>query len=323
MIAVVFPVFAFFAASLLASVLGIVASRAVEEVNLTHAAQLLGQDGHDWAMIRANGSRIELSGTAPNHSARSSAVSGLQAAFGRQSVRDSTRVRLPAAGPSALALPQPKLWLIKSHDSIVLFGAVASERERKTLIDTIDENFPQSTVQDMTRVSSSRFPADWNTVFEFGSKAFLAEGTVSVELTAGQIAVTVLAETEEHGQQLRSQLQEMSRANLAVDVTVETLPAPASPLTGDFTATATNETDVAQAKLGDFLTISSGANGFLEFASKRCRAARRGRRRSGRRPAPAIPTSHRPTIARRGSATHRRTATDCRGLPPARLRASC
>ena len=266
MIAVIYPVFAFIAASLLASVLGIAASLVLEDANLTHAAELLDQGGHDWALIRASGSQIELSGTAPDPIARSSAISEMREAFGRYSVLDSTAAGLTAAAPPMLDLPQPKLWLIRSQTDVVLIGVVASENERRVLIDAVDENHPHSKVRDMVRVSSNRFPPGWRRAFEFAARAFLAAGTVSVELTADKVAVSVVAETAEHGRQLRDRLDLLTPANLAVDIAVALSPSPAKPPKRDFAAPAENETDAAPVTVGEFLKISKGANGFLEFA---------------------------------------------------------
>ena len=265
MIVVIFPVFAFIAASLLASLLGIVTAHILENANLTHAAELLDQSGHDWALIRASGTQIELSGNAPDPLARSSAMSKLREAFGQHSVLDSTAAGQSAQAPSMFDLPQPRLWLTKSQTDVVLFGVVASESERQALIGAIDENHPHSTVQDMVRVSTSRFPPGWNRVVEFGTRAFSAADTTSVELTAEKVMVTVLAETAEHGQQLRNQLEEQAPGNIDVEISVVLSPSPARPHTRDFAAPAKNETDAAPVRPGRFLKISSGDNGFLEF----------------------------------------------------------
>ncbi len=222
MLAALFPFIAFLNASLLAVTLALAGARAVEDANLAAAADLLGQNGHDWALPRASGLTVEISGTAPDASAQKAALADLRNQFGPESVLDATRVspEVPAVGP------EPLVRLQRSGGSVILFGAVAGEDDRDWLIGAAEKALPDKISQIMLQPLPESSPPGWKEALEFAIRAIALPQVSLVEADHGNVSVTALTESEQTGQLLIQRLDADKPDKLAVTYKLSSVPPP-------------------------------------------------------------------------------------------------
>lgn len=135
MLIVIFPFLAFLGATLLSAVLGLTAVLTLESANLRKAAQLLQQGGYEWPLLRADGTMIQIAGSAPNQEERKGALLLLEDEFAPKLILNRIAIK------SAEAF-SPLIRIQKSGNSIVLFGTIVGAETAQRVKNAAEEAFP-------------------------------------------------------------------------------------------------------------------------------------------------------------------------------------
>lgn len=199
-----------FAAFALAGVLAVVFSLAlsgvIERINTRELNMAFSAGGLGWVGVDADGLRVQLSGTAPNESAR---IRALQVAG---SVVDASRVTEIMEVRTTLVEVAPvfRIEAMRNNDEISVIGLVPVQQDGNDMIERLTAIATGMTVADMLQSAEHPVPEGWDAAVAFAVDALGLMPVAQVSVTAGRIEVHALVQSPSDRQRLETRLHEMA-----------------------------------------------------------------------------------------------------------------
>lgn len=228
MIIFLFPLISILTAIFLSLILGLIGAIAIENANSAKAISLLKLNGHQWATINPDGMKIIVQGNAPDSLSQNSALNILQAQFNSSQIVDQIRVNGQAL-PKSL---RPSIRLQKFDTSIIAFGTTENEVARQTIIDKLNQAFPDMTAEVIIQSLQGNSSPEWQQIAGFAVHSLTLPQVSLVETDNSSIVITGLAQNEITKQTIISQLDVLKPKSIDVEYRFALNPLPAvSPYT--------------------------------------------------------------------------------------------
>ncbi len=214
--AILFAVIAFGAAGASALGLADAAARRVEQETDARISAALGAVSASWARLETDGLVVELSGEAPDETARLRAVAVVKQLVDERRVRDLTSVR--AANP----VPDPSfaLELLRNDGEISLIGLVPEDEGRETIRVGLARAGLSQGVTDMLETAAHPVPDGWTESLDFGLVILAELPRAKISVAPGRIGVISVADSEADrtGIEKRLRDQRPERVQLALNI---------------------------------------------------------------------------------------------------------
>ncbi|MER2507899.1 MAG: OmpA family protein [Amaricoccus sp.] len=190
--AILFAVIALGAAGASALGLADAAARRVEQDTGARIDAALRAASASWVRLGTDGLIVELSGEAPDETARLRALAVVKQLVDERRVRDLTSVR------TANPVPDPAfaLELLRNDDEISLIGLVPEDEGRGTISAGLARAGLSQGVTDMLETAAHPVPAGWTESLEFGLVILAELPRAKISVAPGKIGVISVADSE-------------------------------------------------------------------------------------------------------------------------------
>lgn len=199
-------VFAISAVFLVAAVLSLVAARfsavVIEETSQTAVHKTLEKNGMTWAEVDADGLQIFLAGTAPSEAARFRALSIAGTAVDAARLIDQMLVEESAG----LAPPRFSMEILRNDSGLSLIGLIPAGMDRDVLRDEIGKVVRNTEVIDLLETADYPMPESWEDAVDFAVRALGTLPRSKISVDADRVAVTAMADSEEHKREIENDL---------------------------------------------------------------------------------------------------------------------
>lgn len=169
----------------------------------------LQDDGHDWAEVRADGLRVQLTGTAPSE------VERFRALAQAGTVVDAARVldQMSVASIEAMAAPEFKVELLRNETGLSMIGLVPAATDRDAVLRGLrPAGVP---VTDLMESADHPAPEGWDDALRFALDAVRMAPRSKVSVAPGRVEVTALAQDREDQMRLEEALRRAAPPDLA------------------------------------------------------------------------------------------------------------
>ncbi len=189
---ILFAVIALGAAGASALGLADAAARRVEQETDARVDAALRAASASWARLDTDGLIVELSGEAPDETARLRALAAVKQLVDERRVRDLTSVR--AANP----VPRPSfsLELLRTDDQVSLIGLVPEDEGRAAIRAGLARAGLSQDVTDMLETTAHPVPPGWSESLRFGLDILADLPRAKISVAPGKIGVISVADSE-------------------------------------------------------------------------------------------------------------------------------
>ena len=215
--ALLFTIFAA-AFSAAASYFGATYAVAVLERETVATAQTsLHAAGNDWALVRADGLRVTLSGRAPDESARFSALE----VTGR--VIDTDRIvdQMDVASAVPQSAPDFRLAIVRNDGKLSLIGLVPGQETRETTLSRLAA-IDATEVTDLIEAVDYTPPVGWHAALNYALAAAARLERSQISLSPNSVEVMAFLPTPADRAALEAELATYERPDLDVALTIST-----------------------------------------------------------------------------------------------------
>ncbi|MBT8417457.1 MAG: OmpA family protein [Silicimonas sp.] len=185
----------------------LVESIAVRELNLT-----LGQSGHDWVEVAADGLSVSLTGTADTEAVRFAALSVANTVVDASRVIDDMTVKAAAA----IEAPDFSIEVLKNDDGISLIGLVPTESDPETIVQRVRALAGDARITDLLESADFAPPAGWERALAFGLNALESLPRSKVSITSDRVAIIAVAKDAADKRRIERRLDRDAPAGLAL-----------------------------------------------------------------------------------------------------------
>ncbi|NND41603.1 MAG: OmpA family protein [Silicimonas sp.] len=185
----------------------LVESIAVRELNLT-----LGQSGHDWVEVTADGLSVALTGTADTEAVRFAALSVANTVVDASRVIDDMTVKAAAA----IEAPDFSIEVLKNDDGISLIGLVPTESDPETIVQRVRALAGDARITDLLESADFAPPAGWERALAFGLNALESLPRSKVSITSERVAIIAVAKDAADKRRIERRLDRDAPAGLAL-----------------------------------------------------------------------------------------------------------
>ena len=179
--------------------------------------EAFGQAHIGWVQVSLDGLQVTLAGTAPDESAR---ISALQVAGG---VVDATRITESIVVPTRNPMVAPvfRVEMMRNRDELSVIGLVPARPGRPPIAERLREALPELRVEDLLQTSDHAVPGGWVTATDFAVEALSHFEVGRVSVTAGRIEIEALVDGPEEQRALEEVLRGLAPRGqvLALDLT--------------------------------------------------------------------------------------------------------
>lgn len=192
-----------------------VAVERIEARTRAELAEAMRSDGHDWIDVQIDGLQVALSGTAPDEATRFAAL----ATAG--TVIDATRIvdRMDVTPARNIAAPQFSVEILRNVDGVSLIGLIPAESERMIVIDRI-AGFANAPVADLLETGDYPTPPTWDAAMDFALDALALIPRSKVSVSAREVMVTGIVESEQIRRQVENDLARSVPAGVTLTLDV-------------------------------------------------------------------------------------------------------
>lgn len=219
MLIALFPLLSFLFAAFLAAILGFATVMTFESANLRKAASMLQQEGFHWPLLRADGTFIEIAGTAPSADVQEAALRRLMDEFPATSIRDSMTSESSESIDSFIRFQ-------KSGSSIVLFGSVMGKKTYQKVKEVAEKAFPGRLSTEMLQTLEGNSPDKLFDDVGFALSALALPEISLVTITADNITVNGVTISEDVKQSIKAQLDKIRPFGKTIDYQLTAPPPP-------------------------------------------------------------------------------------------------
>lgn len=156
----------------------------------------------DWAEVRVDGLKIQLSGHAPDALARDLALESARATAPLASITDSMTASL-------VPLPRPepiRVEILRDDSGLTLTGRFYGDRMRARLLEEIAAAAPGLEIHDLTGINAARPGSGWGSELAIAVHAAAQVSNAYVRIEPGAVRVEGLARDEDHRTRLAMEL---------------------------------------------------------------------------------------------------------------------
>jgi OOP family OmpA-OmpF porin len=190
---------------------GVVENEAITDLRLT-----LGQSGHDWVDIAADGLIVTLTGTADTEAIRFAALSEAGTVVDASRVVDDMTVKAAAA----IRPPDFSIEVLKNADGISLIGLVPLESDPETILQRVRGIAANAQITDLLESADFAPPPGWERALTFGLNALETLPRSKVSITPERVAITAVAKDAEDKRRIERKLDRDAPAGLALALNI-------------------------------------------------------------------------------------------------------
>lgn len=191
------------------------------------AVLALEERGFDWAGVETDGTRIHVSGIAPDEVARFRALQTVTGATEGGRVVDDMQV----AALAQIARPEFEVELLRNDDGISIIGLVPAGLNREAVVKRLQDGTGAQNVSDLLETADYEVPHHWDEAFAFGLRVAQLSPRAKVSIGAGKVTVTALTDSRDE----RIALEEALRRNRPENVALTTNITAPRPVISPFT----------------------------------------------------------------------------------------
>lgn len=195
--------------------LSIWSASAIERFSRLAVRRALTEAGYSWAEVEADGLKVILRGTAPTEAMR------FRALLAAENVVDAARLRdeIQVAAENKDAIPDFSIQILRNDDGISLIGLVPTSMDRDQLTTTL-KSLSGEKVTDMLESTDHPAPEGWDQTVAYAETAVKLLKRAKISVTAGQVAVTAISESETERAGLESDLRRKAPKGLDLQLNI-------------------------------------------------------------------------------------------------------
>ncbi|MBC7740201.1 MAG: OmpA family protein [Candidatus Saccharibacteria bacterium] len=207
---------AFVIAAALALLLSWSLARLVETRSAAAVTTRLLAEGYTWAIVKADGLTVTLSGTAPNEAMRFSAMNLAGSVIESGRMRDEFQVE-PA---QVIAPPRFSLEILRNDDDVQLIGLLPSGDAKDRLAAAAAALARDNTQMDMLQTAAYPSPAGFDAALDLGLVALnlLPQSKISVSETG--VVITAIAKSEAEKRSFEADIARATPKEVMVQTTI-------------------------------------------------------------------------------------------------------
>lgn len=177
--------------------------RATERLLLNESRAALTEAEMDWPDIQVDGLLVTMNGQASTEAERFRALGIVSAVVGAERVID----RLSVAPSIAIAAPQFSVEMMRNGLDVSLIGLVPESYDVSTIVRQIEGIGPEVSVVNMVETAAHAVPFGWERSVDYALKAMALVPVSKISVSADQVEVFGLAESERQRDDFRQRLQ--------------------------------------------------------------------------------------------------------------------
>lgn len=194
---------AFVVAALLAVAGATLSVRATEHLLASEAQDALGEAQIDWPEIQVDGLLVTMNGQAGSEAERFRALGVVSNVVGAERVID----RLTVAPSVAIASPRFSVEMMRNGLDVSLIGLVPEAYDVDGIVRRIEGIGPEVSVVNMVETAAHAVPFGWERSVDYALKAVSLVPVSKISVSADQVEVFGLAESERQRDDFRQRLQ--------------------------------------------------------------------------------------------------------------------
>lgn len=199
-------IIAFILAVMLALTTAMILVGIIERRTMSSLAAAFDAAGIGWVEISVDGLQVDLSGTAPDESAR---IRALRVAG---SVIDTSRVSESLLVPTRATTVAPvfRIEMMRDRQDVSVIGLVPVLGIGESILDRLGRAVPDAEIADMLQSADHAVPAGWVNAVDFSVRGLALFDVGRISVTAGRIEVEALVDSPEMRTRLERQLREIA-----------------------------------------------------------------------------------------------------------------
>lgn len=194
---------AFVVAAMLAVGGATLSVRATENLLVNESREALNEAEIEWPDIQVDGLLVTMSGQAATEAERFRALGIVSGVVGAERVID----RLTVAPSIAIAAPRFSVEMMRNGLDVSLIGLVPESYDISTIVRQIEGIGPEVSVVNMVETAAHAVPFGWERSVEYALKAMTLVPVSKISVSADQVEVFGLAESERQRDEFRQRLQ--------------------------------------------------------------------------------------------------------------------
>lgn len=165
--------------------------------------------GQNWATIRPNGLRVNLTGLAPDEASRFRVLEIMGDVVDTDRIHDKTTV-LQSSG---IVPPRFSLEVLRNMDRISLIGLIPKRQGRSDILDRAQKIAGEGTVTDMLETAEHKIPKGWRTNLAYGLDSLEQLPLSKISITSDRVKVTAVTKSVDEQKRLEEMLQKAKPEN--------------------------------------------------------------------------------------------------------------
>ncbi|QMU60137.1 MAG: OmpA family protein [Boseongicola sp.] len=184
----------------------------IEDRSLTAIGLALGQSGHDWTDVAADGLLVTLSGVAPDEATRFAALSIAG------TIVDASRVldHMGVAASLEVAAPDFSVEILKNQDGLSLIGLIPTESNPDTVIERARQTSGAEKVTDLLEDAEFAPPPGWEQALTYGLGALKILPRSKVSVSSEKVTIIAVAEDPEDKRRIERTLKRDAPSGLEI-----------------------------------------------------------------------------------------------------------
>ena len=172
--------------------------------------------GEDWARVKANGLRVELSGLADNEIQRFQVLDILSQFI------DTSRIdnQITVIASKEIAPPRFSLEILRSENRVQLIGLLPDDVGRETIVTQIEDINQEMIVTDMLETAAYPIPRGWDEAMKFGLESLAVIPRSKISITEDSVEITAVTDSVEQQNEMRIALLEAKPENIDLEMNV-------------------------------------------------------------------------------------------------------
>lgn len=175
----------------------------LERVTEEKVGVALSAAGQDWALIRADGLKVRLSGVAPDEAQRLRVVEIIAKLVDADRIDDQASVVKPAD----LQAPRFSLEVLRNERRVSLIGLVPTKTGRAEILELLTQKNRQAEVTDMLETADYPVPDGWEPALRYALDSLQEMPRSKISVTPEVIKITAVTDSVDDQKKLTEELQ--------------------------------------------------------------------------------------------------------------------
>lgn len=193
------------------------AANAIERATEIGVRTALDTAAHEWAEVHASGLQVILSGEAPDEATRFNALTVAG------DVVDAARIidRFSITPTKDLAPPRFSVEILRNDSGISIIGLVPAKSQTINLLDKLNHIAGKENVSDLMQTADYPVPDGWEDAVAYSLVALETLPRSKISVSAGQVLVDAIADSEDAKTRLEHQLDRVAPAGLRLALDID------------------------------------------------------------------------------------------------------